>query len=112
MSGLTASCATGVAVDTSLPLGGKVFSVTATDNAGNQTTKTVSYTVAESLSMSVSPVSPDGTGGWYKTTPTITVQSPAGVSGPPPSGVVSFKLNGGPTTAYNGPVAPSDGNPP
>ncbi len=107
LSGIgAANCPASQAADTST-LGPKTFTVTATDNAGNQTIKSSSYTVVDALAVVVSPSTPDGQNGWYKTAPTLTVQVPAGATGPPPPNVVTYSVNGSTTfQPYTGPVSP------
>jgi hypothetical protein len=55
---------------------------------------------AVDASVSAGTLSGDG---WYTTAPTITAQSPAGVTGNPPAGVVTYTVNGGGSQAYTAP---------
>ncbi len=91
-------------VDTST-LGPHQFSVTGTDAFGHSASVSVSYTVVASIAAVVSGGTL-GANGWYTAAPTITAQSPAGSTTPPPDGVVTYTVNGGSPQPYTGPVSP------
>jgi YVTN family beta-propeller protein len=78
----TGAAENGTAIDTST-LGKKTFSVTATDNAGNSTTKEISYEVIENeppvTTSSLSSMA--GESGWHKSSVTVSLNATDSQSG-------------------------------
>ncbi len=86
-SGIATCSAT--SLDVSSP-GNRSLTVTATDRAGNTTTRVVSYSVraaiAPVVSTSATPATADGANGWYHMAVTVTAEVESGdfaLSGPP-----------------------------
>jgi hypothetical protein len=80
------------------------------DNAGNTEAATSAEikldNVKPSTSIAVSPAAPDGSGGWYATTPSFTLSASEATSG-----VAStlYRIDSGATQTYSGAVAIPDG---
>ncbi|MCU1390462.1 MAG: hypothetical protein JWL72_3800 [Ilumatobacteraceae bacterium] len=109
--GCAGTVANGAAIPTSTP-GSFIFTVTATDNAGNATVKTVNYTVATpadsqppTVVLAVSPAA--NAAGWIKTSP-ATISATVTQVGPSLAAPTKYSSTGAFTvgsTTYTGPIA-------
>ena len=80
----------------------------ATDKAGNVSPiGTVDVPAAPTTSANVVPAAANGSAGWYKTKPTITLMKGSG----PPSAVTEYSIDGGSWTTYTAPIELGDGTP-
>ncbi len=80
------------------------------DNAGNtEATGTATIkldNVKPSTSIAFTPASPDGSGGWYATTPSFTLSASDATSGPAST---LYRIDSGATQTYSGAVSIPDG---
>ena len=88
----------------SVPQGQHTVSYWSVDNAGNTETAQTSATIKvdttnPSTSITLAPASPNGTNGWYKTTPTFTLGSSDTHSGVATS---KYQIDSGTVTTYPG----------
>src|SRR5207237_2150573 len=94
------------------------FYTRAYDKAGNAETAPVSPdyqvtvlydTTAPTTAIAFSPAAPDGSNGWYSSTPSFTLSASDG--GSDPSGVdkTYYAIDGGPTQLYSSAVSLADG---
>ncbi len=83
------------------------WSVDVAGNVENAGTANIQVdTVAPTSSFAVSPASPDGSNGWYVTTPTFTLSGADGLSG---LDALKYQIDGGSTQTYGGAVPIPDG---
>jgi peptidoglycan/xylan/chitin deacetylase (PgdA/CDA1 family) len=81
----------------------------ATDVAGHTST-IVPLTAGPITTAAVSPATPNGTNGWYKTTPQVTLSTGAASLGSPASGqVTQYSYDGTNWVTYTGSIAIPDG---
>ena len=80
------------------------------DNAGNTETANTTHieldNVKPSTSIAVTPVSPNGSNGWYVTTPSFTLSASDATSG---VATTLYKIDSGATQTYSGAVSIPDG---
>jgi hypothetical protein len=80
------------------------------DNAGNfesvQTSHIKLDDAVPSTTLTINPANPNGSGGWYKTTPSFTLSATDGTSGVYQS---FYRIDNGPQTLYTGAVNIPDG---
>lgn len=105
-SGLIGSASTSYTIN-ALPEGTYTFSLIARNNAGLASASTATLTVvidttAPVTAVSTVPAAPDGTNGWFKTVPTITLSSTA-----PDLDWITYRWGEGVTTTYTAGFQPS-----
>ena len=82
----------------------------ATDVAGHTST-IVPLTAGAVTTATVSPAVPNGTNGWYKTTPVVTLSTGAASLGTPATGqVTQYSYDGTSWVTYTGPITIPDGS--
>ncbi len=88
--------------------GAHTVTMRATDLAGNVSDeKTLAVAKAPVVTAAtVAPATPDGQGGWYGTTPKVTLSVESG----PPGTVAEHRFGDGPWTAYTAPLSVPDGD--
>lgn len=93
-----------------IPDGVHTITFWSVDNAGNVentgSSNVKADTVAPTSSIAVSPVAPDGSNGWYVTTPSFTLAGADGLSG---LDSLKYQIDGGSTQTYSGAVPIPDG---
>jgi hypothetical protein len=81
--------------------GDHTVTYTSVDNAGNPgptgTARIALDAVAPATTFALSPVSPDGAGGWYRTAPTFTLTAVDATSG---VAATRYRIDGGPAAVY------------
>ncbi|HMH59424.1 MAG TPA: hypothetical protein VK537_09600, partial [Galbitalea sp.] len=80
-------------------------------DVSGHTSTIVPLTAGAVTTASVSPAAPNGTNGWHKTTPVVTLSTGAASLGSPAAGqVTQYSYNGTAWVTYTGPISIPDGS--